>query len=136
MVCVYCGSKTDITNSRPQRRSNTVWRRRHCLQCTRTVTTIEQIDYEKSWTVQTNERALTPFLRDKLFISVYKSLGHRTTAANDAIGLTATIMNNLQRTTTEGFVNSQSITTIAYQTLRRFDTAAATTYKAYHSGSL
>lgn len=133
MVCTYCGHETEVANSRPQRRSNSIWRRRRCIACGSVFTTTEQIDYEKSWVVQAASGELRPFLRDKLFVSLYKSLGHRPTAAADATALTATIMGRLQQTTQSAVVTPQSIIQTSTEVLQRFDKAAATTYQAYHS---
>jgi transcriptional regulator NrdR family protein len=89
MVCVYCGSETKVTNSRHQKRTNQVWRRRQCLKCTALFTTEEKTDHTSLWKVKkNNEETLVAFSRDKLFLSIYKSCEHRLNALADAASLT------------------------------------------------
>lgn len=136
MVCTYCSSETHVINSRHQKRANNVWRRRKCLNCNRIVTTVEQIDYEKTWTVAYLNESEQPFLRDKLLISLYQSCRHRPTALPDALGLTDTVISRLRLAVTDGSVTPTAIATICSETLRRFDKTAATVYKAYHADVL
>ena len=77
-----------------------------------------------------------PFLRDKLFISLYKAVGHRPDAAHDAIGLTATVISKLNKAVQNGSVTTTAIATLSLETLHRFDKAAATFYQAYHADVL
>src|SRR5690349_12838458 len=95
MVCHYCGSETNVTNSRHQKRSNRVWRRRHCQGCGTIFTTEESIDYQASVSFKTPSGALAPFQRDILFVAVLDSLRHRKTATSDATALTDTILKHL-----------------------------------------
>lgn len=148
MVCTYCHFDTQVLNSRLQKRTNSVWRRRTCKNCSSVFTTTEQVDYEKSWVVQyhdglsvttagnTRSRQSQPFQRDKLFICIYKSLQHRQTADTDAIGLTATIMGQLQQIAQHGRLTATVIATLSQQALQRFDPLAATLYAAYHADVL
>ncbi len=138
MVCTYCGSETQVVNSRHQKRANNVWRRRKCTntECGSVFSTIEAVDYEKSWVVQYSNGNLEPFLRDRLSISIYKSLQHRPTAVTDAVGLSTTIVSAVQKSTQNGSITSTALATIAFATLQRFDKAAATMYQAYHADVL
>lgn len=131
MVCIYCGKNTKVTNSRPQLRSNTIWRRRHCSACRAVFTTVEQSDLEKSLAVQSPD-GLAPFLRDKLFISVYESLKHKKTALSDATALTDTITSRLLKHVNNGTIQKTAITSVAVEVLSRFDKTAATYFTAYH----
>ncbi len=131
MVCIYCGSETSVTNSRPQKRSNTIWRRRLCTGCLALFTTIEQSDLERSLVVNC-PNGLEPFIRDKLFISVYDSLKHKKTALSDATALTSTIVNSLLRHVKDGAVHKNNIITVSLDVLKRFDKTAAVYYAAYH----
>ena len=81
--------------------------------------------------VEANEQ-LRPFLRDKLFTSVYESVRHRKTALSDATALTDTIIRKLLAVIENGQTTTQLITTITTDVLKRFDTAAAVHYGAYH----
>lgn len=136
MVCMYCSSKTEVTNSRLQKRTNTVWRRRQCLSCKSIVSTIEQVDYEKSWVVQYSDTSLQPFLRDKLFVSIYKSCQHRPTALPDALGLTTTVIAACRPLAKSGSLPVRVIASQTLRTLQRFDQAAAIHYQAFHPAAL
>jgi transcriptional regulator NrdR family protein len=131
MVCIYCASDTQIINSRHQKRRNHVWRRRKCVACKAIFTTTEQIELQQSLSIRSNGR-LSPFLRERLLISIYDSLKHRPTASSDAAALTETILNQLQPLIMEAALNRNDLVVITSETLQRFDTAAATYYSAYH----
>lgn len=131
MVCIYCNNETRVTNSRPQKRTNGIWRRRNCMSCGTTFTSIESADLSSSITVSSNSQS-EAFQRDKLFISIYDSLQHRKTAQMDATGLTDTIIRKLYPYAIDLSIEATTIITITYQTLQRFDKAAATHYKAFH----
>ncbi len=131
MVCIYCGSKTEVTNSRLQKRLNHTWRRRQCLKCHAIMTTSEQIDLEKTILV-TRQGRLEPFRRDILFVSVHDSLKHRKTAISDATGLTDTIISALYPEMTDAQVETNTISKTALKILKRFDKVAATHYQAFY----
>ena len=160
MVCIYCGSKTQVTNSRHQKRHNNVWRRRECLNCHAVFTTEESVEYSGSIVVRSDHSAgtsrgkgsrkatravtglsepsgrihtsMTPFSRDKLYVSVLKCLGHRAAAVEDATALTSTIIARLLLQTDNGALTSTIIIDTTHEVLYRFDRAAAVQYRAYH----
>jgi transcriptional regulator NrdR family protein len=132
MVCVYCGSSTQVTNSRLQKRANTVWRRRACTKCRAVFSTQEIAQYTGTWLIRTGNRRLESFSRDKLFLSIYSSCQHRKTALSDAAGLTETVMSNLLGQDEKGIIKAASIKQVAQVALSRFDTVAATHYLAFH----
>lgn len=132
MVCIYCNSKTEITNSRRLARSNATWRRRHCLKCGALYTTVEEADYSRLWLIAGLKGRLSPFLRDKLFLSVYDSLRHRKTAIQDASALTSTIIAKIAKASTDGQIDRQKLIDTALACLKRFDKTAAVHYKAYY----
>lgn len=136
MFCTYCHAQTTVTNSRIQRRNNSIWRRRRCLNCGKTVSTIEQLDYERSWSVAYPALSDKPFLRDKLLISIAASLQHRQDATSEAVGLCATVMHILHSLDHSQALPVEAIAAATLQTLERFDKAAATYYKAFHPTSL
>lgn len=127
MICVYCGSSLAVTNSRPQHRSNRVWRRRTCVGCQVAYTTEEQLDLGKAVTI--NGR---PFSRDKLFLSLYGACRHRSTAIKDAGALTDTVTKRLLPAIVGGRLDRGTMVAVATEVLRRFDTAAAVQYRAFH----
>lgn len=131
MVCVYCGNDTNVVNSRLQKRNNTVWRRRVCKECQATVTTLEKIDLETA-VIVIDKTVHTPFSRDKLFISIFDSCKHRTTAQKDATALTDTIISSLYPLISDASINVETIKQTSADILKRFDKAAAVQYAAYH----
>ncbi|HET7060465.1 MAG TPA: hypothetical protein VFH99_04115 [Candidatus Saccharimonadales bacterium] len=134
MVCVQCGGQTRVINSRHQRRANQVWRRRQCRnpQCGAVFTSEETAAYNAAWAVQGPSGKLAPFSRDKLLLSLYKSLEHRSTAVADAGGLADTVIKRLSGAVTDGVIESQAIVHAAQVALNRFDKAASTHYSAFH----
>ena len=132
MVCLQCWQETQIINSRRQKRSNSVWRRRRCLQCQTIFTTHEIADYNALWRVQTAKKALRAFSRDKLFLSLYKSLQHRPTSLADAAGITDTVIKKLLSVQEAGLLQPQQIIQTASVALHRFDRAASVHYQAFH----
>lgn len=131
MVCIYCGGRTQVTNSRPQKRLNQTWRRRECVNCHAVFTTEEAVNLSGSLVVRRPQAPVQPFSRDKLFVSLYRALGHRKTALEDAGALCATIIAQLADNA-KASISPADIAAVAHQVLRRFDTAAAVQYAAYH----
>jgi transcriptional regulator NrdR family protein len=132
MVCTYCGGETQVTNSRHQKRLNQVWRRRHCLSCGATFSTHEAAVYEDSWRVLDARGHMHPFLRNKLFLSLHKSLEHRKRSVEDATGITNTVVSLLLSQADKGVLEPNSIALTAYEVLGNFDKAASTHYAAFH----
>ena len=132
MVCVYCGGATQVTNSRPQRRLNQVWRRRACTKCGAVFTTNEAADLSTSLVVRGNAGAVRPFSRDLLFVSILRAVGHRAAPVDDAGALTATITGKLLHSTKTAAITRGDIINTALQALKHFDHAAAVQYAAYH----
>ncbi len=137
MVCIYCGDKTQVINSRHQKRLNHGWRRRECLGCGAIFTTIEEAEYSTGLAVRTTSSGkhtpTNPFSRDRLFVSILQAVGHRRTALEDAGALTATIIAKLLQSNANAAVSPDTIRQTSLETLQRFDTVAATHYKAYHN---
>jgi transcriptional regulator NrdR family protein len=133
MVCVYCGAPTRVTNTRPQRRTNDIWRRRHCVMCAGTFTSHETADLSSALRVTFTKNDLRPFHRDILFISLYESCKHRPTAIRDSEGITRQVIIRLLTTReTPGLVTRRQIIQTCLAVLEPFDTAAATVYRIYH----
>lgn len=132
MVCIQCGGETAVSNSRHQKRLNQVWRRRLCKSCGSVFTTEESADYAGSWAVQSHSGTISPFSRDKLLLSLHRSLQHRKSALNDASALTDTVIKKLSNSIKEGRLESQQIKQAAQVALNRFDKAASVHYAAFH----
>lgn len=133
MVCIHCGGKTQIINSRLQRRNNNVWRRRRCLACHSIFTTIEVAEYSAAWLIRDHSGHIQPFSRDRLLLSLYDSCQHRKNALADAGSLTETVIRKLQAVARDGTLESKAISQMALVSLNRFDKAASTRYAALHT---
>lgn len=131
MVCPYCKNSTQVVNSRPQKTTNSTWRRRKCTSCGAIFSTIEQIDWFQAVSVR-RTTSLEPFDRDILFLSIHGSLRHRTTAIRDATALTHTVMAKLRQFINQGTIDIEHISEITAAVLDNFDIAAATAYRAFH----
>jgi transcriptional regulator NrdR family protein len=133
MVCIYCGGNTHVINSRSQKRLNQVWRRRKCLSCDNITTSHEAVDLASGVRVELDGDLLQPFLRDKLWLSIYESCKHRPEGLSEATALTQTIIallvNDSEFSTR---LQRKVIIKIATVTLQRFDAEAAAIYGAYH----
>lgn len=132
MVCIYCSNKTQVSNSRHQKRSNTVWRRRQCMVCQSIFTTVESVEEGSSFTYKNTAGSLEPLERDHILMAVYDSLKHRKTALSDATALTATIMSMAYKNAANGVIDRDNLVAICSEVLQRFDTVAATHYAAFH----
>lgn len=135
MVCIYCGADTGVFNSRWQKRTNSVWRRRSCPDCQATYTTIERMDLGKSLLVK-GPKGFKPFSRDKLLITLHNSLLHRKTALTDAIGLRDTAESLIVIAANDAQVLTSDIITTCTAMLEKFDKTAATHYRAFHPNSI
>jgi transcriptional regulator NrdR family protein len=103
------------------------------MNCGTTFTSIEAVDLGGSVTVK-NNKALEPFQRDKLLLSIYDSLKHRKSALSDATGLTDTIIYKLYPHMQDAVIDRGNIIETVTEVLRRFDKAAATYYRSFHPG--
>lgn len=132
MVCIYCGGGLSVINSRPQKSSNSIWRRRQCKLCAAITTTVERIDLRASIRVR-HSGALEPFLAEKLLISVHESLKHTANASESASALTNTICHKIMQHHAEtAVVSPQTIIRIATEVLLRFNKVAGLHYQASH----
>jgi len=79
---------------------------------------------------------LSPFIKERLFLSIYKSCQHRKTAIEDAAALTDTAIAHILQHAVDGLILPTHIAAACLATLQKFDTAAAVQYEAYHSQTL
>jgi transcriptional repressor NrdR len=132
MVCIYCSGKTSVVNSRPKHRINQIWRRRQCLECGAIFTSREIADFGLSWTVKNSNGQFEPFSRDKLFISIYKSVSHRASAIEEVNSLVDTLITKLGTQLQNGLLDSSTILHVTHVALSRFDKQAAMHYQSFH----
>lgn len=132
MVCIYCGHDSKVTNSRPNKRSGQIWRRRQCTACGRVWSTYEAADYGSLIVVQSKTGELSPLSRDKLLISLYNSLKHRSDALGDATALCNTVLPLLLAAQHDGSLSRFRVSQTVAEVLDRFDMAAGVHYRAIH----
>lgn len=138
MVCPYCLSpKTHVYNSRSSKRTNGIWRRRHCLGCNRDFTTRESIDASNVLKVLKGKKS-EPFSAPILMMSLLKALDHRPRSTKEVMYLYEVIEQKLviQASTTGQTLAPQTIVQITALILKRYDPAAYVKYISYHHQSL
>jgi len=134
MVCIYCGGATQVANSRLQKKSNNIWRRRRCLTCSAIFTSQERASYSQSLALQTGTSHIVPFERDLLFLSVHDACRHRPHPAADAAALTETAIAALLRNSvSQGLIKRDDVVITTSTVLKRFDTIACVQYLAVHA---
>jgi transcriptional regulator NrdR family protein len=130
MVCIYCSHKTQIINSRSKNKNISTWRRHKCLQCNSVFTTHESADLEKSISVKPSSGSLRPFLRDQIFIDIYRSVSHRKSPLEDSTHLTDTIISKVLALKS-ALVSTSELKNIIKETLNSFDKPALAYYSAH-----
>src|SRR5581483_6617471 len=91
MICPYCGHETRVFNSRHQKRSNQVWRRRRCGFCKAVFTSLEVVDMPSALSVRSGS-STEPFLPDKLYTEILLALQDRKDAFVAAREVTNTVV--------------------------------------------
>lgn len=134
MVCINCGSKLSVINSRHQKKQNSIWRRRECDNCNSIFTTLEHINLGKSLMIKHSTGFLEPFSQTKLLLSIHDSCKHRKGAIEDAESLCNTVINQivLLSTNNNPIITTEKLTKNVLKVLGRFDTSASTYYKSYY----
>jgi len=131
MDCIYCGKETRVTNSRPQRADHQTWRRRQCTSCRATLTSIERIKLDEALRVQKRGRSIEPFLRDKLFLSIYQSVSHLKNPIDTAHQLTNTVLRHILKEISGPTISTDKIAILTTQVLKRYNAAAAVRYLSF-----
>jgi transcriptional repressor NrdR len=131
MKCVYCDSHTRVTNSRRQRRSNQVWRRRQCKACGAIFTTLEAIHLPATLIVDSRGRS-EPFLPDKLYTEVLLALQDRKDCYESAREVTNTVIKELLKLPDKPLYRPNQISRAAGGVLKRLDRQAYLRYAAEH----
>jgi transcriptional regulator NrdR family protein len=132
MVCIYCSNDTKVINSRYKARNLLVWRRRVCTHCKAATTTYESYDLSIALVVKKRSNALQAFHRDKILISIYKSIEHKKNASIDAGYLTQTVIQKLLKTPNIGsFIKTSDISRVTSLVLKRYDAASSIKYLSF-----
>ena len=127
MVCIYCNTKTKTVNSRPGLRKNSTWRRLKCPNCKAIFTSVENIDLSRSVRVEKN-KAIEPFYKEKLFISIYEAINHLDNPAVNAEALTNTILRHITKNLSSPLVSTSDIIKYSVSVLKRYDATSAIKY--------
>lgn len=131
MVCLYCGSDTSVENSRLQKRSNQVWRRRQCKACGAVFTTHEAIELSTALLVLKNGLS-EPFLSDKLFASILECMNHRADRYTAAREVTHTTIKKLLKLPNRPLFERYQISSAAAGVLKKLDKRAYLRYVSEH----
>ena len=131
MVCVYCGHDTKVVNSRLQKRSNQVWRRRKCTACKAIFTTSEAVDLPSSLLVQSGT-STAPFLPDMLFTELLLAVQDRKDRYVTARELTNTVIQRLLKQPGSPLFTPGQISRVSSEVLGRFDKRAQLRFIAEH----
>lgn len=134
MICIKCSTTdTHVTNSRPRKKTPSVWRRRKCTACGNVFTTVELPDYS-SIQIMARDGAKEPYNLGRLIISIASAFGHApTTGAAVAYDLAITVTQQII-SSPEAFtaLKSKNIAIVTYKTLARYDAKAALQYGITH----
>lgn len=134
MICIKCSADTKVANSRPHKKTPSVWRRRECKACGTTFTTHEVVaDDDYTLVVIDSYNKKTPYSLPRLMISIATALVHRPAPANadEAYWLAQTITQTVQASATDS-VQVASLAALTYDTLSNFDATAGLQYGARH----
>lgn len=73
MKCPFCNASTKVYNSRSSHQSTQKWRRRQCLDCNKSFTTREKVDYTGIVSVRSTDNKVSPYSREKLLLSIVRA---------------------------------------------------------------
>lgn len=132
MICVNCfHEKTNIVNSRPQKKSPVTWRRHHCLQCGTIFTTYERPSLEDQLVLNANG-SHSPFSIGKLTSSISRAFQHNKHAADfDSYPLALSIQDTLL--INHRNISVDDIAAVTHHIIRNYDKLAAIQYAAQHN---
>lgn len=134
MECIYCGNKTQVVNSRPQKADKQTWRRRTCTNCHATVTTIEQVNLADALRIEKRNGSYEPFNRDKLYLSIYNATNHLDDASTVASHLAATVLRHILKVTPlDPILPSAVLAEYVAIVLKRFNAAASVRYLSFQT---
>lgn len=131
MICVYCGNKTKVTNSRLQKRSNQVWRRRQCVACGSVFTTHESVDLTQALIVDSGA-STKPFLPDLLFTDILLAVQDRKDCYVAAREITHTVIQKFLKSPQKASLSPVFISKTTAEVLKRFDKRAWLRFVSEH----
>ena len=130
MFCINCfHPKTQVTNSRPHKKTPSIWRRRTCEACGKSFTTRERPSLRDNQTVHLPSGGSEPVNPGKLLLSIAASFSHDKPAATyDSWWLTETVEELLA--TEVKTLTPDDIAAVTHAVLKRYDELAAVQYAA------
>ena len=130
MFCIHCfHSKTSVTNSRPHKKTPSIWRRRTCEACGKSFSTRERPSLKDGQVVHLTNGGNEPFNPGKLLLSIAASFSHdKPAAAYDSWWLTETVEELLA--TEVKMLTPDDIAAVTHAVLGRYDELAAVQYAA------
>ncbi len=136
MFCINCfHSKTQVTNSRPQKKQPSIWRRRHCPSCGTDFTTYENIALDELLLIVKADKKM-PYNRGKLLASLIDALRPTGDDLSQAYWLVVTIEEKLlsdhKARGAWQKIESTALATLAYQTLLAYNRVAGLSYGTSH----
>ncbi len=134
MICIKCSNDTKVINSRPHKKTPSVWRRRECKACGTVFTTAEVVaDNTYQFAVKASDGSKTDFSLPRLMLSIVPALAHRgeTSIADESYWLAQTVAQAIQATATD-IVTAEALAEETYSTLSFFDATASLQYGARH----
>ena len=132
MICVNCfNSDTKVVNSRPHKKTSSVWRRRKCTKCNTLFSTYEEVSLDTVKVLDHSDNTSKAFSLSRLTVSIARCFTHdQLTGNQSALDLARTVEQQLIRDVKQPSVDD--ILAITHQTLRRFDEIAALHYATLH----
>lgn len=136
MRCPFCGHPdTSVKDSRAVDESNSVRRRRHCLECSARFTTIERVQLVPLKIIKKNGE-VEPFEREKLAKSMELALHKRPVEAEKIDRMISSIVRQLE-TRGETEIPSTVIGEMVMESLKDLDQVAyvrfASVYRDFHA---
>jgi transcriptional repressor NrdR len=132
MFCVNCfNPSTHVTNSRPNKKQPSVWRRRSCPQCGAIFTTYERPSLADNKPIDLPSGETDTFNLGKLVLSISKAFTHSPKDGEyNALWLAQTVEDTLS--SQHETITPEDIEAVTHTTLKRFDELAAVQYAAQH----
>jgi transcriptional regulator NrdR family protein len=132
MFCVNCFHKnTSVTNSRPNKKQPSVWRRRQCQACSAVFTTRERPSLADNKSIHLSDGKTDIFNSGKLILSIAQAFTHAPkTGQYAALWLAQTVEDTLS--TEREVITPGDIEATTHLVLKRFDALAAIQYAARH----
>jgi transcriptional regulator NrdR family protein len=134
MICVKCHNpSTTVTNSRPHKKTSSIWRRRNCNNCGYTFTTEEHPKIELTVIVNGFDTPSSSYSLSKLSVSLARAFTHDIDlGARSALDLATTITTTISSEHNSPTITPTEIARYAHIILERFDQRAGLQYGLAH----